>query len=160
MSQFFDIEINVNDLNVDILKDIAVQIKPIWSHTDRNEIETVCVRGGITNSLYACYLKSNGLNHNETILFRIYGEYSENFISRSSEIETMCLMHKQDLGPRFYGNFRNGICYEYLPGSILDQEMVQNKEIYPKIAKAIAGLRMSHTLLFLLLKLNYFIRYG
>ncbi len=102
---------------------------------------TTCVRGGITNSLFACYLKPNGLNHNETILFRVYGENSEKFISRSNEIDTMCLMNKEELGPKFYGRFKNGICYEYLPGSILDQSMVFDENIFPKVAKAIAGLR-------------------
>ena len=107
----------------------------------KDDIKSVCVRGGITNSLFACYLESNGMNHNDTILFRVYGENSEKFISRSNEIETMCLMNKVGLGPKFYARFRNGICYEYLPGSILDQKMVVNQNIFTKVAKAIAGLR-------------------
>lgn len=140
MPEYFDFEIKVTDnLDKSIFKQIAIKIKPQWSN--ESQIETMCVRGGITNSLFACYLQSNGVNHSETILFRVYGENSEKFISRSSEIETMCLMNKQGLGPSYYGRFQNGICYEYLPGSILEQQMVQNEEIYSKVAKAIAGLR-------------------
>lgn len=170
MSQYFDIEIKVNaQFDENVMKKIALEIKPdckepfqLFSlfvcylilnfyfskgaslNSQDDAIQIVCVRGGITNSLFATYLKSNGMNHADTILFRVYGENSEKFISRSNEIDTMCLMNEQGLGPRFYGRLRNGICYEYLPGSILDQNMVSDQSIYTKVAKAIAGLRKFH----------------
>lgn len=141
MAHYFDIEIKVNEnLDENQFKQIAVKIKPEWSD---QPIETTCIRGGITNSLFACYLKSTGVNHSSTILFRVYGENSEKFISRTAEIETMCLMNKQGLGPQYYGRFKNGICYEFLPGEILDQKMVYDEAIYTKVAKAIAGLHMT-----------------
>lgn len=143
----FDFEIQINEtLNKKIFQQIALQIKPEWSKKLPIEIERI--KGGLTNIIIACFLKSNGLIHNETILFRIYGEHTEKFISRSKEIEVMCLLSKIGLGPRFYGRFKNGICYEYLPGTILNKRMLYDQEIYPKIALAIAELRINSFLYF------------
>ena len=120
MVELFEIEIKINE-NLDTeIKEITLKIRPEWSN--KPPMETVCVRSGITNSLFACYLKSTGLNHHETILYRIYNDKSEKLINRTSEIEAMCLTSEMGLGPKYFGKFKNGILYEFLTGSILDLE--------------------------------------
>lgn len=141
MNQTFDIEIQANENLEYNIKQIALKLRPEWN--DKRELETKCVKSGVTNSLFACYLKSFGLNHKETILFRIYSKNSDKVIERTNEIEAMRAMQKHELGPKYYGKFKNGIFYEFLPGSILDLEMLNNSEIYCDIAKAMAQLHFT-----------------
>lgn len=143
MSLNFDIELN-GPTSLDSFKEISIKIKPDWSN---KQIEFKTIEGGLTNSLYACYLKEFGFNNNNTILFRVYGDKTDEFIKRSDEIETMCKLNKLGLGSEYYGKFKNGICYEFLSGDILTNVMVYDHEIYPKIAKAIAKLRNKELLL-------------
>ena len=138
----FDIELNSNNLEENV-KLIALQLKPQWSQSAES-IQIKCLSGGITNSLYACYLQENDLNHKDTILFRIYGPNTEDFISRSDEIQTMIQMKACDIGPQYYGNFKNGICYELLPGTILDRQDVYVEKIYSKVALQIAKMHFSN----------------
>ncbi|CAF0907456.1 unnamed protein product [Brachionus calyciflorus] len=137
----YDIEITSENLRDSVLK-IALDIKPEWRKYSEDNFILKFLNGGVTNRLVSCYLKENGLDTPQTILFRIYGKNTEHFISREEEIETMKIMKKVNLGPEYYTKFKNGISYEYLPGKIVDFEMVNDLEIYPKIAKAFASLHL------------------
>ena len=134
----FNIEINDDNLNESV-KRIAIKYRKNWANI-ADKIKITSLSGGITNRLIACYLNDSKLNTSDTLLFRIYGKNTEKFISRSNEIETMILMKKHDLGPEFYAKFRNGICYEFLPGNILDNRLTDDEYIAGKIAESVAAL--------------------
>jgi ethanolamine kinase len=74
-------------------------------------------------------------------MFRVYGAHTETYINRTDEIETMQKMARLGLGSKFYGRFKNGICYEYLPGSTV-KSFVYEENVFSQIAKAIARFRM------------------
>ncbi len=135
-----DVYIDDSNLRGFIVK-IALKFRPQWSE-QRDQIEIRDLNGGITNRLLASYLKQNGMDTPETLLFRIYGKDTELFISRSDEITTMKLMKQISLGPEFYCQFKNGICYEYLPGRICDQKMILDENIYSRIAQGVATLHL------------------
>jgi ethanolamine kinase len=134
----FDIIIDEENLKQNIIN-ISSIIKPEWKKEIEN-MKIVNLNGGITNRLVACYLNQNGLDTSDTLLFRMYGKNTEKFISRENEISTMQLMKKQDIGPEFYCKFLNGICYEYLPGKIIDQKLIFEEKVSRKIAEAVASL--------------------
>lgn len=127
----FDVKLTKENYQENIAN-ICRELRPNWL-SDGNELIIKPLNGGITNSLYACHLKSKNWNDNDTILFRIYGMNTEDFISRSEEMNTMVLMKNIGLGPQIYGKFQNGICYELISGDILEIEDVYNENIYPKV---------------------------
>lgn len=140
-AELIDLEIDVNNYLESIIK-IARSLKPNWSSNSDEEIQIRDLNGGVTNRLFACYLKSTGMDTPDTFLLRIYGKNTEQFISRDDEILTMKVMKNVNLGPDFYTRFKNGICYEYLPGSIIDNRMVNDANISTKIAEATANLHL------------------
>jgi ethanolamine kinase len=140
MSDFTELVINNENLKESVIR-IAVTLRPKWA-PEEAKIEIKPLNGGITNRLVCCFLKSTGMNTPDTVLFRIYGKDTELFISREDEITTMKLMKQIELGPDFYCRFKNGICYEYLPGEIVDQKLIFEENCYTKIAQATASLHL------------------
>jgi thiamine kinase-like enzyme len=141
MSLYFDIELNVNEESTNQYKELALKSKPEWPQ-DQEKIEIKCFVGGLTNALYACYLKSTGLDTKDTVLIRIYGHSSDTVCDRDKEIESMKKLSSIGLGAAFYARFKNGICYQYLPGSKISKEMLYNKSMYTKVAKGISRIRI------------------
>jgi ethanolamine kinase len=134
--QSFELDICITDENLsEQVTKITLQIQPSLR---QNDLAISNLTGGITNRLVACYSKQVGLNNSQTILFRLYGAHTEDFISRDDEIETMKLLKKHNLGPQFYCKFKNGIAYEFLPGQILDQKMINDARIFTKTAQTFA----------------------
>jgi len=139
--QEFDVKLTTDNYKENITR-ICRELRPNWL-SDDSDLIIKPLNGGITNSLYACHLKDKHWNDNDTILFRIYGMNTEDFISRSDEMATMVLMKKIELGPQTYGHFQNGICYELISGDILTIDDVYNEKIYTKLAEAISTLQHS-----------------
>ena len=127
----FDVKLTDETLNASVVA-ICKVLKPQWSKF-LDKITIKRLNGGITNCLYVCHLIENSWNHCDSILFRIYGLNTEEFISRSEEMSTMTLMNQIGLGPKIYAKFNNGICYELLAGEILTTQDVQNREIFIKV---------------------------
>jgi ethanolamine kinase len=50
----------------------------------------------------------------------------------------MKILSEYKLGPRIYCKFENGICYEFLPGIIVDSNVLLNEEIFSKVAQLVA----------------------
>ena len=42
----------------------------------------------------------------------------------------MKILSECKLGPRIYCKFENGICYEFLPGVIVDLNILLNEEVF------------------------------
>ncbi len=113
---FYDVTITETN-QCEQIRRITLELRPEWT-SQADQLQITNLNGGITNRLVACFIQSTGLNHSDTLLFRMYGLGTEQFISRANEIETMKLMKQMGLGPRFYARFNNGVCYEFLPGEI------------------------------------------
>ena len=138
MAQNLVLDVCINDENLnEQITEIYQKIRP---NAQRDTLIISTLSGGITNRLLACYSKEHGLDSGETVLFRLYGKNTEEFISREDEISTMKLLKKHSLGPELYCQFKNGISYEYLPGKILNKKMVFEEKILSKIALAFAYL--------------------
>lgn len=129
-----DVTIDLNNFAEKVF-DIALKIRPNWK---LENLKIVDLKGGITNKLVACYSKDVGLDSLDTLLLRLYGEGTADFISRDDEISTMKIIKKCDLGPEFYCKFNNGICYQYLPGDIVNNKLIDNEKVCSKIAEALA----------------------
>lgn len=122
--------------NDDELQECAVTItrrmKAEWAERD---IRVKIFTDGITNRLVGCYRDDAP---NDVVLIRVYGEKTELFIDRKIEIRNMQLMHAAGLSPPLFCSFRNGICYGYTPGQVLDHEMVRDATISRLIAEKLA----------------------
>lgn len=137
-----DVEVLEENLENSV-KIILAQIRPEWE-AHFSDLTISSLSGGISNKLFCCYLKSDGPDTSNTILFRVYGKNTEKFVNRQDEIATMKLMNSIKLGPKFYCTFKNGISYEYLPGSIADPKLVYEPLVFPKIAESVATLHLAN----------------
>lgn len=138
----FDVELTKETLEEKVAL-ICKEIKPNWSQQPDNKLVIKHLSGGITNCLYVCHLNANPWNNADSILFRIYGLNTEDFISRPEEMNTMSLMHQIGLGPKIFAKFKNGICYELLAGEILSTSDVYNEAIYTKVAESLAKMQFA-----------------
>lgn len=70
----------------------------------------------------------------EMILFRINGNQTDILIDRSAEIINMKMLNRYGFAPEIYATFLNGICYEFIPGVILNTDTVYEPSIWKMIA--------------------------
>ena len=105
--------------------------RPEW--VPRSAIDYKIFSGGLTNKLVGAYF--NGKKE-EMILVRIYGQNSELMIDRQKEIKNMQILHENGCGAKLYAIFQNGIAYQYLSGTILSVESIQESNIFPAVAAA------------------------
>ncbi len=129
--RLFDIELKKETLREQV-ELVCKEIKSDWS-AQLDKLIIKHLSGGITNSLYVCHLDTKKWNNADSLLIRIYGLNTEEFISRTDEISTMNLMNQIGLGPKIYAKFKNGICYELLAGEILTTSDVYSESIYTKV---------------------------
>ena len=47
-------------------------------------------------------------------------------------------MQEMGCGSKLYGSFNNGLCYEFIHGEILSQDMLKDKVIYRSVARMMA----------------------
>ena len=83
---------------------------------------------GITNQLIGCYVGS--LQQPGVVLVRIYGRMTELYVDRRREVEMFQLFHAHGCGPQIYCSFQNGICYEFVTGTVLEDELLRQPSIY------------------------------
>jgi hypothetical protein len=65
------------------------------------------LKDGSTNTLYKCKI----LLTNQIVLLRIYGEKTDYFIDRESEIKILNYLVEKNLFPAFYGDVPGGLAY-------------------------------------------------
>lgn len=124
----------------DQLHEAAVQItRRIKTSWPSSSIQVKTYTDGITNRLLGCYLPESP---DEVVLIRVYGEKTELFIDRKIEIRNMLIMHQAGLSPPLYCSFKNGICYGYTPGRVLDLQMVRDEQISRLIAEKLAQMHL------------------
>ncbi|XP_034031763.1 ethanolamine kinase 1-like isoform X1 [Thalassophryne amazonica] len=123
------------DVHVDELEphrgilELLSRLRPHWNAHD---IQMKTFTEGITNQLIGCYIGS--LQEPGCVLVRLYGQSTELFVNRNREIEMFQIMHSHSCGPEIYCSFHNGICYEFVMGTVLDDELLRQPSIYRLIA--------------------------
>lgn len=83
---------------------------------------------GITNQLIGCYVGS--LLEPGCVLVRLYGKMTELYVNRDHEVEMFQILHAHRCGPEIYCSFQNGICYEFVRGTVLDDKLLRQPSIY------------------------------
>ncbi|KAM9965240.1 hypothetical protein ACTFIW_005052 [Dictyostelium discoideum] len=123
-----NIENNENYLNlVQILKELV-------DNNLKEEIEFKPMVGGVTNTLFKSSFIT-GQGSNKSVIIRLYGKGSEQFIDRKTEANIQYLLSKNGVGPKFYGTFENGCIYGYVEGDQLQLEDLYQNNILSLIAK-------------------------
>ncbi|XP_047451337.1 ethanolamine kinase 1 [Mugil cephalus] len=123
-----DIQIDEQEPRRGIL-DLLRRLRPHWRAED---IQMKTFTEGITNQLIGCYVGS--LQEPGCVLVRLYGRMTELFVDREQEVEMFQVFHAHGCGPEIYCSFQNGICYEFIRGAVLDDELLHQPSIYRLIA--------------------------
>ncbi|MGH0132495.1 UNVERIFIED_CONTAM: hypothetical protein FKN15_053941 [Acipenser sinensis] len=74
----------------------------------------------------------------DIILVRVYGKKTELFVDRENELRNFRILHSHNCGPELYCTFQNGICYEFVKGTVLDKWLVREPTIYRLVAMEMA----------------------
>jgi thiamine kinase-like enzyme len=109
-----------------------------WRCMNIHELQIQPLVGGITNRLLCFEL----FNTSDKLVVRLYGNHTEDFISRFMENYLFAELSKAKFSPVFYGTFTTGRIEGYLPGSNFEPEelsMPVNSEL---IAKAMASMHL------------------
>ncbi|XP_034735310.1 ethanolamine kinase 1 [Etheostoma cragini] len=123
------------DLNIDEheprsgILDLLSRLRPLWKGQN---IQMKKFTEGITNQLIGCYVAS--LQEPGCVLVRLYGKMTELYVNRDREVEMFQVFHAHGCGPQIYCSFQNGICYEFVRGTVLDDELLRQPSIYRLIA--------------------------
>jgi len=104
-------------------------VKPDWK---KDEIACKVFDSGITNKMLGFSLKEN---KNETVLVRVNGSGTEEFLDRKAEVESFSLLSKHDCAPQLYCIFKNGLCYEFVPGATLTTKSVCDAQVARLVAR-------------------------
>ncbi|XP_053741745.1 ethanolamine kinase 2 [Synchiropus splendidus] len=123
-----DLHVDEHEPQKDIL-DLLSRLRPQWKAQD---IQLKTFTEGLTNQLIGCYVGS--LQESDCVLVRLYGKMTELYINRNREVEMFQLLHAHGCGPEIYCSFNNGICYEFVQGKVLDDEVLHQPSIYRLIA--------------------------
>uniref|UniRef100_A0A8K9XIX6 ethanolamine kinase n=1 Tax=Oncorhynchus mykiss TaxID=8022 RepID=A0A8K9XIX6_ONCMY len=105
------------------------RLRPQWKPQD---IKMKVFTEGITNQLMGCFVGS--LQESGAVLVRVYGRMTELYVDREREVEMFQILHSHNCGPQIYCSFRNGICYEFVRGTVLDDTLLTQPAIYRLIA--------------------------
>lgn len=82
----------------------------------------------MTNQLIGCFVGS--VQEPGCVLVRLYGRMTDLYVNRDREVEMFQVLHAHGCGPQIYCSFRNGICYEFVRGAVLDDELLRQPSIY------------------------------
>ena len=119
------------DLSQEVIS-LVLTIKPCWVGI---ALKTTFFADGISNKLLGCY-HGDKISTATGVLVRINGKGTDKIIDRDNEIKAFNLLSaiKCLNTAKLLAVFANGLCYEYLDGSTLDENTVRD----PHIAKLIA----------------------
>ncbi|XP_002737226.1 ethanolamine kinase 1-like [Saccoglossus kowalevskii] len=126
-----DVTVDANNPRPAALE-IMKHVRPYWKGEN---VQLKVFTGGNTNKIFGCYLDEN---ERQMVLLRVFGKKSEIMIDRKREIRNFQILHRAKCGAELYCIFNNGLCYQFIPGSILDADLVRNDKVYPLIAHKMA----------------------
>lgn len=132
------VDVFVDGSSEESLRDGALKVlrhvRPNW------DLDNVCFKtftDGITNQLVGCWEGGGSLGEG-AVLLRIYGQKTELFIDRSAEVTNMLLLHACGLAAPLHCAFRNGLCYGYNTGRVVDTALVCHPHVSKLIAQTLA----------------------
>ena len=68
---------------------------------------------------------------------------TEKIIDRAAEMSNMQRMQEIKCGGELYCSFRNGLCYEFLPGQVLSQARLWEEKVWRGVAGRMARMHRS-----------------
>jgi ethanolamine kinase len=72
------------------------------------------------------------------VLVRIYGNKTDLLIDRNVEKVNIVFLHQHQLAPELYATFKNGLCYQYVPGHTLNINNIYEPNIWRLVATHMA----------------------
>ncbi|XP_056138054.1 ethanolamine kinase 1-like isoform X2 [Lampris incognitus] len=123
-----DVHVDEQEPHEGILE-LLSRLRPQWKTED---IQMKAFTEGITNQLMGCYVGS--LQGPGSVLVRVYGRMTGLYVNRDREVEMFQVFHANGCGPQIYCSFKNGICYEFVRGEVLEDELLWQPSIYRLIA--------------------------
>ncbi|KAM6973349.1 ethanolamine kinase 1 [Aplochiton taeniatus] len=123
-----DVCVDEKDPRAGVLQ-LLGRLRPQWTPRD---IQMKTFTEGITNRLMGCFVGS--IQEPGVVLVRVYGQMTELFVDRNREVEMFQVLHANGCGPQIYCSFQNGICYDFVRGSVLDDSLLSQPSIYRLIA--------------------------
>ncbi|ETL34424.1 hypothetical protein L916_13344 [Phytophthora nicotianae] len=100
----------------DDAKYVVKQICSDWRDAVNDAISVKIIVGGITNRLYRL------MWGDKSVLVRLYGDHTEEFIDRSIENMLFALLSERGFAPTYYGRFKNGRVEAWLDARPLEPE--------------------------------------
>ncbi|PSC74786.1 Replication A 70 kDa DNA-binding subunit isoform A [Micractinium conductrix] len=98
----------------DAIRAACLTLLPGWTGTPDSCLAISLVGGGISNVLFK--VTADAIVSPRAVVFRIYGDNTEQFIDRQRELQVMALVHARGFGPRVLATFSNGRIEEWLEG--------------------------------------------
>jgi len=89
---------------------------------------------GLTNKLMGGWREGA---KQDTVLVRVYGDKTEQYIDRGAEVENMRLLESGGNGAKLYATFENGLAYEFVAGRVVEAGQ-QAPEVYREVARTLA----------------------
>ncbi|KAM3608992.1 uncharacterized protein V6R79_008092 [Siganus canaliculatus] len=129
-NQLLHVDVTVDELEPrkGILELLRI-LRPQWKEQN---VQMKTFTEGITNQLVGCFVGS--IQESGCVLVRLYGRMTELFVNRGREVEMFQVFHSHGCGPQIYCSFQNGICYEFVQGTVLEDELLRQPSIYRLIA--------------------------
>ncbi|TRZ00633.1 hypothetical protein DNTS_015392 [Danionella cerebrum] len=106
------------------ISELLKKLRPEWNP------EEIQIKASSTPQMLASDFCCKG----PVLLVRVYGQMTELFMDREKEMEMFQLLHTHGCGPELYCSFSNGICYEFIPGVVLDDALLREPSVYRLIA--------------------------
>ena len=97
------------------------------------QLEMERLTGAMSNVVYMC--TSKGM---PPILLRLYGDGSDVFFDRETELAVFTFMSEQGLGPRLLGTFAGGRFEEFLDADSLTRDQMREPDTARAIGRALA----------------------
>uniref|UniRef100_F1L258 ethanolamine kinase n=1 Tax=Ascaris suum TaxID=6253 RepID=F1L258_ASCSU len=139
---FFDVELSLTD-DVKLMtmaKEILSKLKPTWH--DEN-IAFNFFTTGITNKVfYATHSTANDVEHDDRVIFRVFGRNTERIIDRNAEVENWLRLAEVGCAAPIFARFSNGIVCGYLDGETLTVARVREQKIVTEICRSLARIHM------------------
>lgn len=130
-----NVTLSLSNISNEIYKIIS-SIRPDWNCSNTRLVKFT---EGITNSILGLFDNRNNNDQSNGLVIKIFGEHTELFIDRKSEINAMINLSKYAVvSQHVLLQFNNGIIYEYAIGDACSREDVRKEHIAQLIAIKLA----------------------
>lgn len=135
-------DLMINSLEVGDLSELISQLRPEWNQT---EIKVKTFTEGISNATKAFYV--NNLNSNDTMVIRMNGSGTDDFLDREQELEAYARLSAGNVCPPLIASFNNGLIMQMVSGSVFDKDTIKDETLAKITAHEIARMHKNVELL-------------